>query len=79
MVGASKGITTAIGDLLSDIIESLAKLKPESMEAQSTEELLRGIEEAKKGLGEVVAHEVVLASIDVMALYLSIDQVASAR
>ena len=43
------------------------------------EELLRGIEDANKGLGEVAAQDVVIASMDVTALCPSIDQVASAR
>ena len=74
VVGASKGITTAIGDLISDIIEPLAKVEPEKTEAQSTEELLRGIQEANKTLQEVAAPEVMLACMDVTALYPSIDQ-----
>ena len=45
VVGAAKGLTTAIGDLIADLIEPLAKIEPESTEAQSIEELLRRIQE----------------------------------
>ena len=75
VVGAPKGITTAIRDLISNIIEPLAKLVTDGKEAQSTEELLRGVPEANEHLTEVPVLEVVPASIDVTALYPSIDQV----
>ena len=78
VVGAAKGITTAIGDLISDLIEPIAKVEQETTEAQSTEELLRGIQEANERLKGVAEPDVVLASMDVTALYPSIDQVGSA-
>ena len=75
----AKGITTAIGDLVADLTEPLAKVEPDPTEAQSTKELLRGIEKANKILQGVAAPEVVLARMDVTALHPSIDQVESAK
>ena len=39
------GAIGAIGDLIADLIEPLAKIEPESTEAQSIEEILRRIQE----------------------------------
>ena len=65
VVGAAQGLTTAIGDLLADIIEPLAKIEPVGTEAQSTEELLRAIQDANLSLGEVREDSVVLSSMDI--------------
>ena len=46
IVGASSGLTTYIGDFVSDLIEPLAKKKPDSTEAQSTEKVRRIIKDA---------------------------------
>ena len=35
VVGAAKGLIKAIGDQIADLIELLAKIKPESTQAQS--------------------------------------------
>ena len=74
VVGAAQGLTTPIGDLILDIIEPLARVEPEKTEAQSTEELIRSIQEANTGLKNVRDDNTVLASMDVVALYPSIDQ-----
>ena len=37
IVGASRGLTTALGEILSDILEVMARIQEESTEAQSTE------------------------------------------
>ena len=47
IVGASKGLTTALGELVSDILEPVARVEPDPKEAQSTEELMSAIKEAK--------------------------------
>ena len=78
VVGAHKGLTTAIGDLLADILEPLASTEPLKTEAHSTEELLRAIQEANSTLEGVDVDSVVLASMDVVSLYPSIDQKGSA-
>ena len=79
VVGAAQGLTTPIGDLISDIIEPLARVEPNKTEAQSTEELIRSIQEANSYLREVRDDSTVLASMDVVALYPSIDQKEAAR
>ena len=43
IVGASKGLTTALGELVSDLLEPLAKGAEDQKKAQSTEELMRVI------------------------------------
>ena len=80
-MGATKGLTTAIGELLSDIIEPIARTQEDSTEAQSTEELLSKIKEANVRLQspEMLQKEVMVGSMDVTALYPSIDQVSSAK
>ena len=52
-MGASKGLTTGLGELLSDIQEPLTKANKDPKEAQSTEELMRSIKEANMRLSEV--------------------------
>ena len=78
VVGAAQGLTTAIGDLIADILEPLAKVEPEATEAQSTEELMRSIQDTNTALREVEEESVVLASMDVTSLYPSIDQEGAA-
>ena len=78
VVGAVTGLTTTIGDILADILEPLARVETEKTEAQSTEELLRAIQEANTTIGDVPEESVVLDSMDVVALYPSIDQEQSA-
>ena len=43
IVGAARGLTTPLGELLSNILEPIAKSKEKIWEAQSTEEVLRMI------------------------------------
>ena len=43
IVGATKGLTTALGEMLSDIFEPMTKVEEEGVKAQSTVELLRNI------------------------------------
>ena len=38
IVGASKGLTTPLGELLSDLVELISRMREESDEAQSTED-----------------------------------------
>ena len=49
-MGAARGLTTPLGELLSDTIEPVAKARDKIWEAQSTEEVLRKISEAKSRL-----------------------------
>ena len=77
VVEAAKGLTTSIRDLLSDILEPLTSVDPERIEAQSTKELLGAIQKANHKVQEVNDDSLVLASMDVTALYPSIDQLGS--
>ena len=79
IVGASKGLTTPLGELLSDLIEPLSRMNEDSDEAQSTEEVMRKIEEANKILAEKGVNDISLGSMDVVALYPSLDQEESAK
>ena len=47
IVGASKVLTTPLGELLSDLIVRVSKMRENSLEAQPTEEVLRAIEEVE--------------------------------
>ena len=47
IVGAARGLTTPLGETLSDLIEPVAKARSKQWEAQSTEEVLRMIEETR--------------------------------
>ena len=50
IVGASKGHTTPLGELLSDLIEPVSRMNQDSQEAMSTEEVLRKITDTNKSL-----------------------------
>ena len=79
IVGASKGLTTPLGELLSDLIEPVSRMNQDSQEAMSTEEVLRKITDTNKSLREERVESIALGSMDVVALYPSIDQVLSAK
>ena len=79
IVGASKGLTTALGELVSDILEPVARAEPDPKEAQSTEELMSAIKEANLKMKEKEVNECVIGSMDVEALYPSLDQRLSAK
>ena len=74
IVGASRGLTTPIGETLSDIIEPVSLARENIWESQSTEEVLRKIKEANLELKKEEAKEIMVGSLDVEALYPSIDQ-----
>ena len=52
IVGASKGLTTSLGEIVFDILEPIARTMEDLKEAQSTEELMRSIQETNHELGE---------------------------
>ena len=62
-----------------DLIEPVSKSRHQQWEAQSTEEVLRKIEETNTRLKEEGIKQVVIGSLDVEALYPSIDQVQGPR
>ena len=74
IVGAARGLTTPLGEILSDFLEPVAKCRDIIWEAQSTEEVLRKIGEANQILEAQDIKEIMIGSLDVEALYPSIDQ-----
>ena len=68
-----------LGDMLSDLISPIHKSNKEHKEVQSTEEMLAKIEETNEKLAEMGIKNGVLGSMDVEALFPSIDQEDSAR
>ena len=79
IVGASKGLTTPLGELLLDLIELVSRIEHDSNEAQSTEEILRKISEANERLRKEIVKDIALGSMDLVALYPSLDQTKSAE
>ena len=65
--------------MLSDIIEPITKLSPVCKEAQSTEEIMREIEDCNTRLLLNPSRNIMVGSMDVVALYPSIDQRLGAR
>ena len=53
IVGATKGLTTAQGKMISDIIEPIARTCPEELEEQSKEEMMRQIEETNNRIRDL--------------------------
>ena len=74
-VGADRELTTPLDESISVLIEPVAKARPEQWEAQSTEEVLRIIKETNNRLREEKVKDVLVGSLDVEALYPSIDQI----
>ena len=75
IVGTAKGLTTALGEMISDQIEPIIRICPEKYEAGSTKEVMRLIEETKAEIKESHrGEEIVVASMDVLAFYPSLDQ-----
>ena len=68
-------MTTPLGETLSDLIEPVSKARQCQWEAQSTEEVIRKIEDTNEKLANLKIQDAVVGSLDVIALYPSIDQV----
>ena len=69
ILGASKGLTTLLGKMLLDLIVPITMMKPESRDSQSTEEVLRSIEDANIKLKEGKVESMAIGSMDVKTLY----------
>ena len=74
IVGASRELTTPLGEVLLDMLEPVARSRDKIWEAQSTEEVLRKISEANLRLKIKGAKQIMVGSLDVEALYPSIDK-----
>ena len=79
VVGAQAGVSSRAGDILSDILEPLVSLQSPRFEDLSTEEVLSQLEEAQKAVASTGRRDTVVGSLDVKALYPSLDQMGSAR
>ena len=74
IVGASKGLTTPLGELFLDLVEPVSRMDMESREARSTENVLKIGEENLRMKSDQVKDIDVGSMMDVVALYPSIDQ-----
>merc|ERR1711867_161661 len=74
IVEAARGLTTPLGEQLSDLLEPVAKCRSKIWEAQSTEEVLRKIGEANLTVETQAVKQIIVGSLNVEALYPSIDQ-----
>ena len=79
VVTAANGLSSRAGDLLSDILEPLVAVKLPRMEDVSTEEVLSQLEEASEAIWDSGATNTMVGSLDVRALYPSLDQVEASR
>ena len=74
MVAAASGLFSRSGDLVSDILEPLVATNNPRQEDQSTEEVISRLEEAEQMIQEKGMTNVMAGSLDVRALYPSLDQ-----
>ena len=65
--------------MISDLIELIVRVCPEQSEAKSTEDLMREIEETNLKIKSKGGDDIVVAIMDVSALYPILDQEKSAR
>ena len=65
IVGASKGLTTALRELIDDILEPVAKTEPDPREAQSMEELVRSVFEANSNMEQKAVKQCLVGSMNV--------------
>ena len=80
--GATITMNQRMSDLLSDILAGVASSNASSTcEASSTEDFLSKIEEFNEGIrrGEISSEDLNLGSLDVSALFPSIEAVKSAK
>ena len=73
IVGAARGLTTPLGEPLLDLIEPVAKARPSQWEAKSTEEVLYKFEMANERMETNNVKELIIGSLEIEALYPSID------
>ena len=79
VVTVASGISSHAGDVLSDLIEPLVNMLTPRMEERSTEEVLSQLEEAKAAIHQAGAQDVMVGSLDVAALYSSLNQEQAAE
>ena len=79
VVSASAGLSSRAGDQLSDLLEPLVTLELPRVEDLSTEEVISQLEEAQDVVRSNMRADTVVGSLDVKALYPSLDQYKSAN
>ena len=79
MCDFSNCYSTALRDILSDLVAPIYQGNKDRKEVQSTEEMLAKVEQANQYPRLKEVREGVLASMDVEALFPSINQKVSAR
>ena len=79
VVTAASCLSSRAGDQLSDLLEPLISVKSPRLEDLSTEEVLAQLKEAQDTVKEAGLKDVMVGSLDVKALYPSLDQEGSAR
>ena len=79
VVAASGGISARAGDQLADFLSPLVASQRPRMEDLSTEEVMEQLEQAQRTMKETKARNIMVGSLDVKALYPSLDQEGSAR
>ena len=79
VVAAATGISSRAGDILADFLEPLVLLGTPRQEDQSTEEVLSQLEDAQAAIKASGSRNTMVGSLDVKALYPSLDQDAAAE
>ena len=79
VVAAAAGVAARAGDQLADFLTPLVAAQSPRMEDLSTEEVMVQLQEAQAMVRETCTKDVMVGSLDVRALYPSLDQEGSAR
>ena len=79
VVTAASGISSRVGDLISDFLEPLVGMDVPRLEDQSTEEVLAQLEQAETAIRDAGLTDTVVGSLDVRALYPSLDQLETSK
>ena len=79
VVTAAFGLSSCAGDQLADFLEPLIAVQSPRLEDLSTEEVLRQLEEAQDAIKDARRTDTCIGSLDVKALYPSLDQEGSVR
>ena len=78
VVAAASGLTSRAGDILADVLSPLIHLEVPRHEDKSTEEVLCQLGQAQEAMKEAGSTKSMVGSLDVRALYPSLDQEGSA-
>ena len=79
MVAAASGLSSRAGDALADFLEPLVSVVSPRFEDQSTEEVLAQLQQAEVKIRDEGLTSTMVGSLDVSALYPSLDHMGSAE